>query len=186
MAVQPVRHLFSTDDYHHMAEAGVLGPEDRIELIEGEIVEMSPIGARHAACVTRLTRIFGDLAGDDAIVRVQNPVVLDSSSELQPDVALLVPRTDYYAEAHPGPADVLLLVEVADSSVTWDRSRKLPLYAAAGVIETWLVDLAAATIEMYREPSDKGYKQLRRAMAGDNISPAALPEVSVAVTDILP
>ncbi|MGH9154512.1 MAG: Uma2 family endonuclease [Acidimicrobiales bacterium] len=121
MAVQRARHRFSVDDYYRMAESGVLGPGDRVELIEGEIVEMSPIGSRHAACLRRLVALFSEGTRGRAILSVQDPVRLDQHSEPQPDLALLRPRPDYYADGHPGPGDVLLLVEVCDTTWAFDQ-----------------------------------------------------------------
>ena len=129
MAVELRRYRFTTTEYDRMAEAGVLGEDDRVELIEGEILEMSPMGRRHAACVDRLTRLLVRGVGDAAIVRVQNPIVLSDHNEPQPDLALLRPRVDFYTAEHPGPEDALLVVEVSDSSVEYDRQIKVPLYA---------------------------------------------------------
>lgn len=163
---QLVRHRFSVDDYERMGQAGVLGEDDRVELLEGEIVDMTPIGSRHAACVDRLTAVFSERLGGRAIVRVQNPVRLDDWSEPQPDIALLRVRDDYYAGAHPGPDDVLLLVEVADASAASDRLSKLPLFAAAGIAETWLLDLTASTVEIYRDPAAGRYWRHAPGRAG--------------------
>jgi len=168
-----------------MAEAGILSEDDRVELIEGEIVEMSPIGSHHAACVNRLTRLFSRQGGDRAIVSVQNPIRLSEYSEPEPDLALLRPRADFYAEALPGPEDTLLVVEVMETSAQYDRERKLPLYAEAGIPEVWLVDLAAECIEVYRRPSPEGYEDVRRRCRGERLSPQAFPDVELAVDDIL-
>ncbi|MGH9154510.1 MAG: Uma2 family endonuclease [Acidimicrobiales bacterium] len=187
MAVQPVRHRFTVDDYYRMAESGVLGPDDRVELIEGEIVEMSPIGSRQAACVGRLTRVFSrGLHETRAIVWVQNPVRLDQHSEPEPDLALLRPRPDYYADSHPGPGDVLLLVEVCDTTWAFDHGVKLPLYAAAGIPEVWLVNLVEATIEVSWEPGVGGYGQTRALRPSDSIAPHAFADLSLEVVDLLP
>ena len=124
-----------------MGQAGILGEDDRLELLEGEIVEMAPIGSRHQSVVDRLTRLFSNRVGDAAVVRVQGPVRLGDDSEPQPDLLLLRRRADFYATAHPGPEDVLLLVEVPDTSTEYDREVKLPLYARHGIAEVWLVGL---------------------------------------------
>lgn len=182
----PARYRFTVDDYYRMADAGVLAPDDRVELIDGEVVEMAPIGIRHAACVDQVTRLFVMGVGDRAVVRVQNPVRLDPYSEPEPDVVLARPRANGYSAAHPTPADVLLLVEVADTTLLFDRSRKLPLYAEAGIPEVWLVNLPAATVEVYREPDGPRYVQRVSAVSGDQVSPAALPGWMVAVSDLLP
>src|SRR5437868_12357745 len=141
MSVQIARRHFNVAEYYKMAAAGVFSEDDRVELIEGEIVEMNPIGSRHAACVGRLTKLLERLTGDRAIVWVQNPVQVSDYSEPLPDVALLNPRDDFYSQATPQATDVLLIIEVAESSLEYDRSIKLPLYARSGIVEVWLVNL---------------------------------------------
>ena len=171
-----------------MGRAGILTQGDRVELLEGEVVVMSPIGSRHAACVDRLTRAFfasGRLAGR-ALVRVQNPLVCSERSELQPDLMLLAERDDDYAFSHPEPADVLLLVEVADSSVDYDRRTKIPFYATAGVREVWLIDLEQDCIESCSEPASVGYRVMRRYALGESLAPAALPDLTVETDRIIP
>jgi Uma2 family endonuclease len=168
-SVAPAPHRFSVEEYHRMAGAGLFGDDDRVELVEGEIIDMAPIGSRHAACVDRLNRLLVSRLGERAIVRVQSPVRLSDLSEPQPDVAVLAPRRDFYAGAHPGPADVLVVVEVADTTVAWDRGVKVPLYARAGVAEVWLVDLAGETVEVSRQPGAGGYGESHRAGRGDRL-----------------
>ncbi|GIX47751.1 MAG: hypothetical protein KatS3mg131_1962 [Candidatus Tectimicrobiota bacterium] len=185
MAVQLMKRRFTVAEYHKMAEAGILGEDDRVELIEGEIVAMAPIGSRHAACVDRLNRLFSQRTGERAIVRVQNPVRLGEHSEPQPDVALLRPRPDFYAAEHPGPEDVLLVVEVAETSAAPDRAVKVPLYARFGIPEVWLVDLAAAQVEVYRQPAPQGYQAVETLRRGDTVAPLLLPELSLAVEALL-
>lgn len=166
MTLQIGKRLFTVDDYHRMAETGILNEDDRVELIEGEIVEMNPIGSRHAGCVIRLTHLLTRAVGERAIVSVQNPVQLGDRSEPQPDLLLLRPRPDFYAEAHPGPADVLLLIEVADASTANDRNVKLPLYARAGIPEVWLIDLENEVVEVYRGPAADGFTEVARIPRG--------------------
>jgi Uma2 family endonuclease len=169
-----------------MVQAGVLTEDDRVELIEGEILEVSPIGSRHAACVARLTALFSSLLRDAAIVWVQNPVQLNERSEPQPDLALLRTRQDYYATGHPSATDVYLLIEVAETSVEYDREVKVPLYARAGVAETWLVDLTSQQILVYTDPGQAGYSLMRALGRGEAARPTALPaEVALPVSDIL-
>ncbi|HEX7050479.1 MAG TPA: Uma2 family endonuclease [Longimicrobiales bacterium] len=182
----PTRRCFTVDEYYRMTEVGILGADERVELIEGEIVEMASIGSRHAACVNRFTRIFVRGVGEAALVAIQNPVRLSDLSEPVPDVAVLRPRPDDYAEAHPGPSDVLLLVEVADSTVSYDRDRKAPLYAVAGIAEYWLVDVVAAAVEVYRRPSAGGYEEVDTYREGDTLRPIAFPELAVPVVEVLP
>lgn len=185
MAVEVTRRLFSAAEYHRMAEAGILSEDDRVELIEGEVVQMSPIGSRHAACVDRLSTLFHQHVGRAAIVRVQGPVRLGEYSEPQPDLALLRPRNDFYAQGHPTPADILLLVEVAETSQGYDRDVKLPLYARAGVPEVWLVDLVENAIYVYCQPQGGVYKEVRQARRGESLAPRMLPHVALDVEAIL-
>lgn len=182
----PVRHwTFTVDDYMRMLEAGILTEDDRVELIEGEIIAMSPIGDLHAGCVNRINALFNQLLGGRAIVSVQNPVRLDDHSEPQPDLALLKPRQDYYAQAKPRPDDVLLVVEVADSSVDYDRHVKMPLYARALIPVVWLIDLNAGAVEVYSQPAQGAYQSLATVGRGDRLMIEAFPELAFSVVDIL-
>jgi Uma2 family endonuclease len=176
---------FTVADYHRLAEVGILGEDDRVELLEGQVVVMSPIGPRHAGCVDRLTRLLSRLVGNAAIVRVQNPVVLGQRAEPEPDLALLRPPIERYAAAHPQPADVMLVIEVADSSLDYDREVKLPLYAAAGIPEVWLVDLEGERILLYRSPGPDGDAEAIAASRGESISPLGLPGIVMDVGEIL-
>lgn len=178
-------HRFSVRDFDRMGEAGILGEDDRVELIEGEIVEMTPIGARHAACVNRLTRLLVQRLGAKAIVAVQNPVVLGTRSEPQPDVVVLRPRDDFYGSGHPRSHDVLLLIEVADTSQDYDRGVKLPLYATHGVPEVWLVDLVAEGVEIYRNPRGDEYEDVELLHEGQEVRSASLADLSIRVDELL-
>lgn len=144
-----------------MGEAGLFGEDDRVELIEGEIIEMTPIGSRHAGTVKRLIRLLSQAVGARAIVAAQDPLPLGSRSEPQPDIALLRPRDDFYTTSHPGPADVLLLIEVAEAGLRYDREIKIPLYARHGIQAVWLVDLAGRELTAYAQPVGEGYLQQR-------------------------
>jgi Uma2 family endonuclease len=157
MPVQAPRRLFTVDEFRQMAEIGIFGEDDRVELLAGEIVEMTPIGQRHAGCVNDLNRVFSDALGSRVIVSVQNPIRLGEHSEPQPDLALLRFRADFYRDAHPGPADVLLVVEVAETSAATERADKVPLYGRAGVREAWVIDLGSSLVDVYRQPSPEGY-----------------------------
>ncbi len=185
MTVQLLRRRFTADEYHRMGQAGILGEDDRLELLEGEIVEMAPIGSRHQATVDRLNRLFSARAGEEAMVRVQGPVRLGEDSEPQPDLVLLRRRSDFYASAHPGPDDVLLLVEVSDTTAEYDREVKAPLYARRGVVEVWLVDLEAEAIDVYRGPTAQGYHEVSRLGRGDDVSSQAIHQLEVAVDEVL-
>jgi Uma2 family endonuclease len=178
------RRLFTVDEYERMGEAGILGEDDRVELIEGEILEMVPIGSGHAAGVNRLTQLFSRALGDRAIVSVQNPVRLSDLSAPQPDLALLRPREDFYASNHPRPEDVLLLVEVVETSLAYDRA-KLRVYAAAGISEVWLVNLPDGSLERYRRPGAAGFAETDVATGDAEIAPEAFPDVSFGIRSIL-
>jgi Uma2 family endonuclease len=185
MAIQAERprRLFTVDEYHRMAEAGVFGPEERVELIEGEILEMSPIGPRHAGCVINANRLFVTRLGDRAVVSPQNPVVIRPRSEPQPDLLLLRPRAVSYSREHPAPEDVLLAVEVADTTVRFDRLVKARLYSRAAIVEFWLFLAQNCEVEVYREPGADGYAQVTRLGGAALVSPLAFPDVRFAVAD---
>ena len=183
-SVAPHRHLFTVDEYHRLGAAGVLAEEARTELIEGELLEMAPIGSQHAGWVGRLTRLLVQRTPEDVTVYVQNPLRVSEHSELQPDLALLRPRELPYTEAHPGPEDVLLLVEVADSTLTYDREHKIPLYGRYGIPEVWLFDLINEHVEIYLDPSEDGYRRLFRPHPDERITPLLLPETIVDLEEL--
>ncbi len=180
------RRRFNVGEYYAMAEAGILGPDERVELLDGEIVVMAPIGNRHAFCVDWLTRFWILALAELAIVRIQNPVRLNDSSEPEPDITLLAWRDDFYASAHPGPQDVLLLIEVADSTADSDRNEKLPLYARAGIPEVWIVNLRDRRVEVYTEPDGVGYNIVRYYGPGDSVAPLHFPDIALEVERIIP
>jgi Uma2 family endonuclease len=182
MAATLQRRLFSVDEYEQMGRAGIFCEDERIELLDGEIVQMSPIGSPHAWCVKRLLRGFSGL-GDVAIISVQDPIRLGPSSLPEPDLALLRPEAPQ--DRHPEPAEVLLVVEVADSSVNYDRETKAPLYGRSGLPELWLVDPPADRIEVHREPSPSGYRLVRYYQRGERLSPLFAPHFEVEVDTIL-
>lgn len=153
----PSRHLISVDAFHRMGETGILGPTDRVELIDGEIIDMSPIGALHAAIVDILARHFGRRAGESVFIRCQNPLRLDDINEPETDIAILRPRADFYTTGHPGPADVLLVIEVSDTSLAYDLGTKVPLYARHGIPEVWVIDAATRRTRVFRQPAGGSY-----------------------------
>ncbi len=185
MAVEVARRHFTVDEYDRFIEAGFFGPEERLELVDGEIVAINPIGVRHAACVTRLTTLLSAGLRGGALVSVQNPVVLGERQEPQPDLAVLRHRDDYYATCRPGPSDVRLLIEVADTTMTFDRAVKVPRYAAAGVPEVWLVDLQRDAVLVYQGPTAEGYTITPTARRGEPLAPLAFPDVSIDVEQII-
>jgi Uma2 family endonuclease len=182
---EPARYKFTVDDYYKMAEVGILHEDSRVELIDGDIIMMSPIGRRHASRLTRLATFFFSKLGDRAVIWVQNPLSIDASSQLQPDIAVLKPRADFYLSALPVPADVLLLVEVMDSSASYDRGVKLPLYATSKISEVWLVDLNAERIETFRRPVGEVYTENGTSPRGLSLAPEAFPDAVLQVNDIL-
>jgi Uma2 family endonuclease len=178
--VMPSRHRLNVDDYHRMGEAGIFGDNKRIELIDGELIDMAPIGQSHAAIVNRLTRTLVLTSGDLAIVSTQNGIRLDRHSEPQPDLAILRYRADFYETGErPGPADVLLLIEVADSSLAFDRRVKLPLYARAGIAEVWIVDVQRRILDAHRKPVGDGYAETTAHQAGDTLALALEAKIVV-------
>lgn len=185
MAMQHERRRFTVDEYHKMGTAGILTEDDRVELIDGEIVQMSPINVPHAVCVSLLNMAFAPLLAGRGMVWVQNPIAVDDLNEPQPDV-LLVKSHDYLQQQrHPGPADILLLIEVADATVRFDRYQKVPRYARAGILEVWLVNIPKGIVEVYTEPIAGKYRGIRRVGRGESITLTALPDITVQVASFL-
>lgn len=181
MSVQYQKRYFNVIEYYRMAEAGVLSPNDRVELIEGEIVKISPLGGRHAACVRRLDAFLNRQARNLAQVSVQSPIRLSDFSETEPGIALLKPRHDFYANAHPTPADVLLIIEVSETSVAYDRGIKLSLYARAGIPQVLVVNMPGEVIESYSKPADGGYQKFMRLQRGESVDIISLSNLSIPV-----
>ncbi|MBK1620075.1 hypothetical protein CKO42_16830 [Lamprobacter modestohalophilus] len=179
------RHRLSVDDYERMGQADILGEDDRVELIDGEIIDMPPIGSPHGGAVKRIAnRLARAFSETDAILAVQDPFRLSDFSEPEPDIALLRPRDDFYAKSHPRPADVLLLIEVAETSLRYDRDKKLPLYARASIPECWLVDLAGQALWIYRDPRSQGYAQVSQAADLSALRPLCLPQAVIDLTGL--
>ncbi|MEK6410987.1 MAG: Uma2 family endonuclease [Acidobacteriota bacterium] len=185
MSVQFQKHYFTVDEYYRMAKGGVFSEDDRVELIEGEVVEMSPIGSTHQGCVDALSTILTRRLGRAAIVRVQGPIHIDEYSEPQPDICLLKPRSDFYRRSHPVPADVLLVIEVADTSIQFDRNVKLPLYARVGIPEAWLIVLMKDFIEVHSEPTNGKYQKVQRLKRGKKLISPTIPSLTLNVDSIL-
>jgi Uma2 family endonuclease len=180
------RHLFSAKDYYRMGEAGILNEDDRVELIEGEIIEMPPIGSPHGGVVKTLISLLRYLPKELVIFGVQDPLDLDDRSQPEPDFMILLARHDNYRTSHPKPQEVLLLVEVSDTTLAYDRGIKLPLYARAGVRETWIVDITSDTVETYRSPEPTGaYTAQSTFGRGEELSIEALSDVRLKVDDLL-
>jgi hypothetical protein len=185
MVVQIERILFTTDQYEKMIEAGILEEGDNVELLRGEIVKIAPIGLRHAGCVAWLVSTFAARLGRSVIVWPQNPIRLSDDTEPEPDVALLKPSVDFYTSRRPGPQDVLLLVEVADSSLEKDKSIKVQMYAQAGIAILWIVNLIEDVVEVYARPVAGKYTELRRAGWGETVPLPGAQPINVSVDDIL-
>jgi Uma2 family endonuclease len=184
MTVQLLRRKFTVKQYHKMFESGILTEDDRVELIRGEIIEMSPIGTKHAACVNRLINLLVQSLGKRVIVAAQNPIGLNDNSEPQPDVVLVKPRDDFYETAHPQPQDIFLLIEVADSTIIYDREEKIPLYAEANIIEVWLVDINEQIVEVYQQPTATGYQQIQKFSLGESLTIPGFADVTITVNEI--
>lgn len=184
MAVQtePAPRAFTADEFERMVDAGILRRDERLELIRGEIVTMSPIGHRHGGCVAQTNKRLVIGVGDRALVWIQGPARLAIDSVPEPDLALLRPHS--YRAGSPRPDDVLLLVEVAETSLRYDRTVKLRLYAEAGIPDYWVVSVADGWIEVYRSPEGGGYRDRQRAGAGETVNPLAFPDVVVPVADV--
>jgi len=179
------QHRFSVKDYYRMAETGVLRPDARVELLNGRIIDISPIGPFHGGVTKYLNQLFSAAANGRWLTQVQDPVHLDDHSEPEPDLALLKPAADFYRRRHPQPEDVFLLVEVSDATLATDQEDKLPAYGRAGIAEVWIVNLNELTVEIYREPNFAGYASKTILRAGDQASPQAFPDAAVDVAELL-
>jgi Uma2 family endonuclease len=185
MSAEPQKYYFNVDEYYLMAEAGLFLEGPHVELIEGEVIEMSPSGSRHAGCLDDLTLLIVPKVVRLAKVRVQGPIRINEYSEPQPDIALLKPRRDSYRRAHPTSSEVLLVIEVADTSANYDRNVKLPLYARAGIPEAWLVILPKDVIEVHTEPKNGKYTKVQRLKRGKTLTCSTIAGLSLKVDDIL-
>lgn len=180
-----IRHRFTAEEYRKMGEVGILHEDDRVELIGGEIVEMAAIGTRHLACVVALNHLLVASSASRYFVSVQNPISLSSGDEPQPDLSLLKTRPRPDAEAPPGPENILLLVEVSDTTLAYDRNVKLPLYARAGILEAWIVDLRGGAVEVHAAPERGRFTRLRKHLRGDELRSETVPDLALPVAEIL-
>lgn len=183
--VSPKKHLTNLDEWRRLGEAAIFPPENRLELIEGEILEMAPIGFNHAGHINRINRLFSKLLDDLAIVSIQNPLQLGDLSEPEPDFMLLKPDPDFYCSRHPNADDVLLLIEVADSTLAFDQNQKQRLYALHGIPEYWLLNLNDNCLEVYRRPRGELYEEKTTLRTGDSIRLSELPGMTIDLSDIL-
>jgi Uma2 family endonuclease len=184
-SVQVNRRSFTVAEYERMGQFGIFSEDDRVELVCGEIIEMSPIGERHAACVDALSELLRERLKRSVIVRVQNPIQLDDYSEPQPDIALLKRRDDFYRHAHPRPEDVLIVIEVSDSTLELDRKVKVPLYAGVGIPEAWLVNLPEERIEVYSDPAGGEYQTVRSYARRQKLQSHTLASLRLSVSKVL-
>lgn len=181
----PSRYRFTVDEYYRMAEAGIFMEDDPVELIEGEIIEMSPEGGPHAACISKQQALFDARLAGRAITRVQHPIHLGDDSEPEPDLALVRPREDWYAGGHPRVEDVFLAIEVAHSTLAFDRNRKVPHYGRNGIPESWLWDIPSQCLHVYRDPGPEGYTTVTTYRGADTVSPLAFPDIQLRVDEVL-
>jgi Uma2 family endonuclease len=184
-SVEVTRHRFTVAEYARMGQTGILSEDERVELVCGEVILMSPIGERHAACVDFLSQLITLRFRRSVIVRTQNPIQLDDYSEPQPDIAVLKYRDDFYRHAHPRPEDVLLVVEVSDSTLEFDRKVKVPLYAGAGIPEAWVVNLLEESIEVYSDPAGGEYQTARSYARGRRLQSHTLAGLRLSVSKVL-
>lgn len=185
MTVHVKRKVFTVEDYHRMIEAGVFAENNRFELLDGKIIEMAAVSSIHAACVARVNGLLVQRLGSRAIVWNQSPVILNDLSEPEPDIALLQPRDDFYANALPKPVEIFLIVEVSHTTLGFDRSRKSPHYAHAGIVEAWIIHLESGHVEVYRRPQPQGYAEVQTYRHGQQLAPVAFPDVTLDVDEIL-
>lgn len=180
-----LRHRITVDEYYRMAEVGILPPGARVELIEGEIIDMAPIGTGHEGTVIQLSQLLHRAVGDRAHVLVQLVVRLSDISEPQPDFVLVKPRQDFYKKKHPGPADTFLVIEVSESSLRYDLQVKAPLYARHGIPEYWVIDLKGRQVRFFRSPESGQYTDVASTGTPGVVAPVALPEVQIDLTHVL-
>ncbi len=185
VAFQPIRKKFTVNDFHKMMDVGILSEDGATEIIKGELVERMPIGSRHAAIVAKLSKLFEKRVGDESIIWSQNPIRLDEYNEPLPDVALLKLREDFYIGNNPRPKDVFLLAEVSDSTVRYDREEKILLYAQAGILELWLINVKREIIEIYTQPDKGNYRNIQIYQHGEFVRSTILPSLQIAVGEIL-
>lgn len=182
----PGLRLFTTTEYEQMVDAGVLNEDDRVELIEGRIVQMAPKNMLHATATRRATRCFMKMFSGRAVVSVQDPILLKDFSEPEPDLVLAAPPDEKYLEHHPTPEDIFLVLEIADSSVSYDREKKGPIYAQHGIIQFCLLNLQTRELEDYRDPSAQGYRTKKTYTEAEKFNLVSFPKVSIKVGDLLP
>jgi Uma2 family endonuclease len=185
MSLSLTTRKFTVEEYEKMSAQGIIKPDEKVELIRGEIIKMSPMGTRHAACIDRLIPLLYQKLGKRIILRVQNPIRLNDNSQPEPDLSLLIPRSDFYISAHPQPEDIYLIIEVSDSTLDYDRNTKIPLYAEANIKEVWLVNLQEECLEVYRYPANGIYQNIQKYYQGEIIFIESFPSTELNILEII-
>jgi Uma2 family endonuclease len=185
MSAEVATYRFSVEEFNKLGEAGIFDEDDRVELLDGEIIVLSPVGTQHAGIVMRLISVFHDKLGKRVLINPQNPTVMDEFSEPLPDIMLLKPRKDFYSSAHPRPGDIFLLIEVSDTTLAYDRGRKLRKYAESRLAEVWIVNVKQQTIEQFRAPGGATYSSSAAFRRGQTIKIAAFPDVQFSVEELI-
>ena len=185
MSLSLITRKFTVEEYEKMATEGIIKPDEKVELIRGEIIKMSPMGTRHAAGIARLTQLFYRKFGDLILLGVQNPIRLNNNSQPEPDLSLLIPRSDFYVAAYPCPQDIYLIIEVSDSTLDYDRYTKIPLYAEANIKEVWIINLKEEGLEVYRHPLQGSYQAIQKYYRGESIFIESFPEIELTLIEIL-
>ncbi len=185
MSLSLITRKFTVEEYEKMATEGIIKPDEKVELIRGEIIKMSPMGTRHAAGIARLTQLFSRKFGDLILLGVQNPIRLNNNSQPEPDLSLLIPRSDFYVAAYPCPQDIYLIIEVSDSTLDYDRYTKIPLYAEANIQEVWIVNLKEECLEVYRHPLHGSYQAIQKYYRGESIFIESFPAIKLTLIEIL-
>lgn len=185
MSLSLITRKFTVEEYEKMATEGIIKPDEKVELIRGEIIKMSPMGTRHAAGIDRLIQLLYQKLGQKILLRVQNPIRLNNNSQPEPDLSLLIPRSDFYAAAHPCPQAIYLIIEVSDSTLDYDRYTKIPLYAEANIKEVWSVNLKEECLEVYRYPLQGGYQAIQKYYRGGSIFIESFSAIGLNLIEIL-
>ncbi|CCI22456.1 Uma2 family endonuclease [Microcystis aeruginosa] len=185
MSLSLITRKFTVEEYEKMATEGIIKPDEKVELIRGEIIKMSPMGTRHASIVDRLIQLLYRKFGDLILLGVQNPIRLNNNSQPEPDLSLLIPRSDFYVAAYPCPQDIYLIIEVSDSTIDYDRYTKIPLYAEANIQEVWIVNLKEECLEVYRHPLHGSYQAIQKYYRGEIIFIESFPAIEFTIAEIL-
>ena len=185
MSLSLITRKFTVEEYEKMTTQGIIKPDEKVELIRGEIIKMSPMGTRHAASIYRLTQLFYRKFGGLILLGVQNPIRLNNNSQPEPDLSLLIPRSDFYVAAHPCPQDIYLIIEISDSTLDYDRYTKIPLYAEANIKEVWIINLKEECLEVYRHPLEGSYQNIQKYSINKRVFVTSFPDIEFTIAEIL-